>query len=765
MRIRLSQLSLLPPSRTLSILIGLLLLLLALAIFATPAPVVQTTLGGATIDIRADRAWVVLPGGCVNIAWNLERIQSLYIDGVGKVGSDKTDFCPARDVSSPQFDITADDGTSRIYVLSVRYLPATIASCLALLALVLPFLAACYFLATMRLAEPLITDFSPLLALAALLLVCLLMQTAQPYSIDDVLSGLGSLFTSQCWYRFGWVMAGLVFFPLASQALWQRWRSGCRADFVVAGAFFALILLLYLPFGFDFVWQYEEWVYQAFLEGRTSRAGSEAMSRFWLLIIFPLANILDANPIVFHHLLHISLASAKLALLYGIVRKLGVAPVYAFLFAMLSMVYPVNVALMSSRSVLYAFSMSALFAAVYLILLFIEKPGRLRLLGILAALSFNVGSYENAYAIIAIVPILWFRRSPRWTCHNINLTVIWYLMPAAKVIYLFVLAGAGRSFYGDWQLSNLTEQARPLLEAISHYLGVVANVYHQAFILGWQEAFRSLGQNAWLAPTLTAILLAAVVAVYLTRHSKEQRFPTRRQLSLSTVVGLFLVLPAIAVLMWFETYQTELFRIYIYVPFGAAAVVISLFLLIVSPIQNRRLRQAALVCLCLIVMLPATSRLFVQHASHVKGANAKARVLSQIVKQVPYFEHSARLVVVTDMSNAAFEDNGISDLWSNMLDSAIFVLYPEGRPSISILCRFRDSCSRDDLSKSIRGIEDVTDFSKYVLFRLHDDLSVELLPRLPTELDSALNHTYNPERLINRSAPIPPRAYTLLSGL
>ena len=412
MRTRLSlspRFSLVPALLTLN---TALLVLLALAILAMPAPGIQTGFGGATVDIRADRAWVLSPGQYVNITWQLEGIKSLYIDGQGKVGTDEMTFCPGIDATSLNFEVTAANGEARTYFLKFHYLPAATVSSLALLALMLPFIIACYYFATMRLAESPISGLSPLLALAALLLVCLLMQTVLSFTIDDALNGLGNLFTSQSWYLFGWVVAGLVFIPLAIQSLWHRWRSGFREDFIVIGAFFALILLLYLPFGFDFVWHWEEWVFQAFLEGRASRADSEVTSRFWLLMLYPLANILDANPIIFYHHLHIFLATSKLVLLYAIVRKFGVAPLYAFLFTMLSMVYPVNTLLMSSRSVLYAFSMSALFAAVYLTLLFMDKPSRLRLLGILLALLFNVGSYENAYMIIVIAPILWFWRSP-----------------------------------------------------------------------------------------------------------------------------------------------------------------------------------------------------------------------------------------------------------------------------------------------------------------------------------------------------------------
>jgi len=264
---------------------------------------------------------------------------------------------------------------------------------------------------------------------------------------------------------------------------------------------------------------------------------------------------------------------------------------------------------------------------------------------------------------------------------------------------------------------------------------------------------------------LAALLIAGVVATYLAKDSKASDFPSRRQALVALLGALLFILPSIAVMMLFEHYQYELWRPYIYVPVGAAAVVISLLLLLVSPVKNFRLRQVVIVGLCLLLMVPTVSRLFVQHAHFVKSANSKAKVLSQIIERVPYFDANARLVLVTDMSKAAFEAHGISELWTNMLDSAIYLLYQKGRPEVSFLCRFRDHCSQTDVSIKLDKIENVTDFSNIVLFRLHDDLSVELLRQLPAELDSALNHTYNPERLIDTSAPIPPRARILLGDL
>ena len=757
-----SRLSLL---HKLSLLNGLLLLLLALAIHMTPAPVIQTTLGGATVDIRADRAWVLLPRQCAQISWKLEETLSLSIDGNEKAGYGDMIFCPTLNATRLNFEIAAANGEARAYDLNIQDLPAAAVTCLIILALLLPALIAVYYVATMRLAAPAPINLRLVLGLGALLLALLLVQSARPFTIDDVLYRLRDVFTSPHWLAFGWVSAGLVFLPLVFQSLRRGRQPWLREEFVVGAAFLALLLLLYLPFGFDFVWQYEEWANQALFEGRPSKVANEAITRFWVLFQHPLATVTSVNPVIFHHLFHIAVATCKLLLLYGIARKFGVAPLYAFLFTALAMVYPVNAYLMSSRSVLIAFSVSALFAAAYLTLHFVEKPSRLRLTGIFLALFFNVGSYEIAFAIIALAPILWWWRRPRWTWRNVNLTAIWYLVPAAKLIYIALLANSNVKFYGAQLISEARGLERTALESISTYLDVVANTYFQTFARGWNEALASLQHNEWIVPTLAALLIAGVVATYLAKDSKASDFPSRRQAIVALLGGLLFILPSIAVLIFFERYQYELWRPYVYVPVGAAAVVISLLLLLVSPVKNFRLRQVVVVCLCLLLMIPTVSRLFVQHAHFVKSANSKAKVLSQIIEQVPYFDANARLVLVTGMSIESLDERGVFELWTSMLDSAIYVLYQEARPKVAFLCVVGERCSTNDIKVAENELRPDADYSETVMFRLNEDLSVELLRDLPAELGTTQNKTYNPERLIDTSAPIPPRARMILGDL
>ena len=217
--------------------------------------------------------------------------------------------------------------------------------------------------------------------------------------------------------------------------------------------------------------------------------------------------------------------------------------------------------------------------------------------------------------------------------------------------------------------------------------------------------------------------------------------------------------------MWIDKYHTELWRLYTYVPFGASIAVFGLLLLLSEPIRNARIRKALVIVMSLLLILPATSRLFVQHAYFNDRANAKASVLWQIVEQAPRYDSKARMVLVTSMSLDKLSEAGIDELWTHMFDSAIYILYGEGRPMVSSLCILGEACSTNDIDESLPYLGADTDYSDVVIFRLYDDLSVELLRELPPELGGTDNESYNPGRLIDTSAPMPARALSMLASV
>ena len=624
------------------------------------------------------------------------------------------------------------------------------------------FLLAGYYLSCNSMDAPLPVTWSTLLLFAIAIVASLLLSASGTLDLRKVVRDAAGVFASPAWQFFGVALGALVFSPLLIGKLRSGIRTRATADFVAILAFLMLLLMLYLPFGFDSVGQWEEWVSYAYLEGRPSKIGVELVSRVWLLVPHALVTVISPDSFAGFHVVNVLMFWAKMTLLYAILRRLEFDSFLAFLCTIVFFVYPVNTNLMSLRSYPHTFTLLALLAGAYLAMDYRSNPMRLKTLGVWLALLF-ASSYEIGFAVILVVPLLWWRR-PRWSWRNFNLTAIWYLFPAAKVAYLLLLISADQLFYASRMLSAGLVSERSLLDSFAYYLGIVGNVYRQTFATGWREALTAVSQNVWVAPTAAALIITGLVAIYLARDLKAGALPSRRQAVFGLICGFLFVLPSIGVLMWFERYNQDLWRMYVYVPIGASVAVISLLALVSSLLRDPRIRKLVIGATCLLLMFPATSRLFVQKARFDNSANAKASVLRQTIEQAPTTDPDTFLILLTDMTGSELRARGISQFRTNMLDSAMYVLYGGEGPRITFLCMIGVRCHLDDVDLSSFNLNESTDFSNLVIFRLHEDLSVELLRELPPELGLDDRGTYDPDRLIDYSAPLPPRAVTMLGA-
>ena len=650
--------------------------------------------------------------------------------------------------------------------------PATFA--LKVSSIDLPYFALClvfvsvmlalYFLVTVRLEQP--PSAKALVILCSLFAAVALLAAFSGHMtlINRSLDLLENVFKDPRWQICGVVLALVIYTPLVFQSIRKGLDRDKRRDLVAIAGFLVFVLLLFVPQGFDSIGQWETWTFQAYLEGRPSKTGTELVSRFWLLVPHVISANIDSGSFAGYHFFNLLMFWGQLVGLYGIFRKLRVAPLFAFLTTLLFLVYPVNTHLMSLRSFPHTFSKLALFAAVYLALIYRENPSRLKLLGIWLGLLFNVASNESAYAMILVIPLLWWLHGPRRIWREVNLTVIWYLAPVLKGVYFLLLAIGDRDFYGDFLVRSALESESVSIGPLSHYVEIIGNVYRQTFIHGWDEAARALAQGTWIAPTLSMFVLTAAVAVILARDTNASDYPSRRQLIVAFMSGLVLIVAGIGVLIWLNGYNRGLLRMYIHVPVGAAVALSSLIILTATLFRSMSVRKVVLVGLFLLFIMPALARMQAQHTHFVNSANAKAKILLQIVEQAPAFEPDAHMILMTKMPVTELQRKGVEELRRSMLDGAAYILYGEARPKAAYLCILDRRCSKEDIAIRRGHLEDTIDFSDIVLFRLNDDLSVELLQELPPELGGSSNDTYDPERLIDTSAPIPPRALTMLAS-
>ena len=136
-----------------------------------------------------------------------------------------------------------------------------------------------------------------------------------------------------------------------------------------------------------------------------------------------------------------------------------------------------------------------------------------------------------------------------------------------------------------------------------------------------------------------------------------------------------------------------------------------------------------------------------------------------MVEQVPAIDSDALLILLTDMGLRELGDNYLYPFRRGPFDSAIHLLYQDRRPRLAVLCWDGGKCNPYDNELADYDISDVvTDVSKLVLLRLHEDLTVELLLEVPAELGIENSDSYNPNILIDTSASVPSRAQTMLSS-
>ena len=117
-----------------------------LNIISSPPSTLQTSAGTATIEIKADKSWIVLPSDCTEISWQIDGISALYIDGEGRIGADKMTYCPQVNLPSPEFEVIDQNNISRTYRPTIRYLLDEVLYALSFAGILLAGISILYYL-------------------------------------------------------------------------------------------------------------------------------------------------------------------------------------------------------------------------------------------------------------------------------------------------------------------------------------------------------------------------------------------------------------------------------------------------------------------------------------------------------------------------------------------------------------------------------------------------------------------------------------------
>ena len=297
-------------------------------------------------------------------------------------------------------------------------------------------------------------------------------------------------------------------------------------------------------------------------------------------------------------------------------------------------------------------------------------------------------------------------------------------------------------------------------------LQVLSAVYRHAFFDGWRDAFAALEHNRWWPETLAALLIVAAVAWYLSRTGAAAREPDLRRSALWLVGGLLFLVPSVGVLIWIPFYHGDFWRLYFYVPLGASAAVIAALLILTKSMRPLRLRNAAVVAICLALMLPATSRLFAQHQRYVQSANNKARILYGVLEKAPAVAPNAKILITTEMDVPDLSEAGIFEfVHQKMVNIVFYLLYGDSRPESASFCQSMRICGLPDGQYSRLDALALGDLlPRALVFRLNPDLSVDLIEEPAAYFGGNIDEAYDVSGLYDPDAPLPPRALSMLGA-
>ena len=281
------------------------------------------------------------------------------------------------------------------------------------------------------------------------------------------------------------------------------------------------------------------------------------------------------------------------------------------------------------------------------------------------------------------------------------------------------------------------------------------DVYRHTFVEAWHAALLAFNQSPWLPQTLVALALIAVVGGYLARHDDRRLLPDVSRARRSLLLGIAFIIPAVGVLIWLDQYSGDLWRMYFYVPIGAAIALLSVLALLTSSVKNARLRAIIVLFICLMLMLPATARLFGQRGQFVASARVKADFLHDLLRLIPAIEADTMILLTTDMTRDEFEESAIYELlYSYDVDNAmLYVLYGNSLPVQSTFCLSTQVCSAFGGEETI-FTSPLELLPRTLVIEIGRDLSVQLVSDPAAYFGLDVDLPYHPESLYSADAPL-----------
>jgi hypothetical protein len=541
----------------------------------------------------------------------------------------------------------------------------------------------------------------------------------------------------------------------------------------------ALCILLWGPFGLNHVGLVEEWT---FYKAHAAGVVPPGIPPNRLILFTYLGYLLTPDSFMGLYLLIAASTLLKGVLLFSILKRFirNSAPL-AFAITFLWIIYPADTGVFNPRDEAYQLAIITYLLALFVLLRWWDTRRVMYLILIWASQIVCLMTVEMPYPLIFATPIILIWLEKRLSRRVIWYTAIWLVVPTVMLVWTFNLFINNALSYQSGVIDTSLSSTSSLLSIFLSF----GYLYLQHFALGWLLALASPLDIGFKILAVIVGLMAGILTYIQTKTLHFYHIPHLRRWAYS---GLVIMALGYVTFMVSKNHRELMDRVFTLSSAGAALTLIiaAWSLVMYLPVARRRVAFSIAVG---VLAAWAALWAYERQKDTVRYSDLETKILTGITRQMPSWSAQHIVMVLFDrtgtlatgdimatfgntviLDNAELKFGGNST--SRHFQDAIRFIYNSDNID-AVLC-FPDTMTQrasleqcefrtDNFvfrSQSMRG--GIYPYDEVIAFEYTGD--IRLLSTLTTPNGQVIAN-YQPERIINTSAPLPHRYFTLFPGI
>ncbi len=449
----------------------------------------------------------------------------------------------------------------------------------------------------------------------------------------------------------------------------------------------------------------------------------------------------------------------------------------AFAVAFLWTIYPADTGLFNTRNEMYQLAIVSYLFALYAYLRWWDTGRAFYLLPMWICQTVCLTTIEVAFPLVFVTPLVLIWQENRLSRRGMKYAAIWLIVPVIVILWTIQLFISHALFYQSGVL-DLSLSSASSLASITFSFGYM---YLQQFAFGWTLALTSPLDIRLKILAVAVGVLAGVLTYFQTQSLRYYYVPHLRRWAYS---GLVIMALGYVTFMVSKNHRQLMDRVFLLSSAGAALTLIIAVWSIVMYLPTPRRRIAFSLA---VGVLTAWAGLWAYERQYemVHYSDLETKILSGITRQVPAWSSQHIVMVVFDRTGTLATGDIIATFGNiAILDSAELkfganstsrhfqdaLRYIYNSDNISAVLCFPDTMTQranleqcefhDDnfVFHSQSMVGGTYHYDEIIAFEYTGDIMLLATLTLP---NGKLVANYQPKRIINNSAPLPRRYFTL----